>query len=127
MLSTCVRSLVAMACLSVCSTLLAVEAKDLAGSYTVKGVEPNGDKYEGTCEITHTARHSVQLVWKFGKKRSIGQGKLENDVLTVEYEGAIADREGKAVYDVKSKDRLVGEWKRKGTKGTGKETLARDK
>ncbi len=116
-------------CVSVFSSsiALAVKPKDLVGKFDSKVTEPSGQKYEGTCEITHTGGRTLTLIWKYGSKKSIGNGKLEDDVLTVEYEGAIADREGKAVYTIKSPDEIVGEFHRKGTKGIGKETLTRQK
>jgi hypothetical protein len=107
--------------------LQAADAKDLAGTFTSKVTEPSGDTYDGTCEIIHKGGKSLELVWKYGSKKSIGLGKLNGDTLEVEYQGAVANREGKAVYEVKSNDRLVGEWKRKGTKGKGKEILIRAK
>ncbi len=116
-----------MSChLCLCSIAMAVEPKDLVGSFKSKVTEPDGSKYEGTCEITHSTRRTLQLVWHYGKKTSVGIGKLKDDILTVEYEGAIANREGTARYEIKSADRLAGKFKRKGTKGTGTELLIRE-
>lgn len=113
------------ACILHSSAVLAVEPADLAGKYTSKVTESDGSTYEGTCTITFKARKTVELEWRYGKQMSIGTGKLKGNVLTVEYEGAAANREGDAVYQVKSKDRLLGEFKRRGTKGIGKEILIR--
>ncbi len=107
--------------------VFAVEPKELVGTFTSKVTEPDGSTYEGTCEITHKAGRVIDMVWHYGKQRSIGVGKLVDDVLTIKYEGAIVDREGQAKYEIKSKDRLIGSFKRKGTKGLGKEILVREK
>jgi hypothetical protein len=64
-------------------------------------------------------------LWVYGSKKSVGVGKLNGDVLTIEYEGATANRMGVAKYEIKSKDRLIGQFKRKGTKGLGSEILLR--
>lgn len=104
-----------------------IRPKQLVGSFTSKVTDPDGTKYEGTCEITHKAGRTLEMVWVYGAKKSVGMGKLDGDVLTIEYEGAIANRMGKARYEVKSEDRLTGQFKRKGTKGLGSEILLRVK
>lgn len=101
--------------------------KQLVGSFTSKVTEPDGTKYEGTCEITHKAGLTLEMVWVYGSKKSVGVGKLDGNVLNIEYEGATANRMGKARYEVKSEDRLLGQFKRKGTKGLGSEVLLRVK
>lgn len=104
-------------------------AKALDGTYAVKGVNPDGKEYEGTCQIVHSAGNKVTVVWKYGKRSDTGTGTVEGDVLTVEYEGAIKDeREGKAVYAIKKGGKLDGTFKSKGSKrGTEVLTPAKDK
>lgn len=105
----------------------AAEAKDLAGKYTVTGKDPSGTEYSGTAEVTHKKGPTVEIVWKIGKRTTIGLGKLTGDTLTVEYQGAIADREGKAIYEVKPRGRIIGKWHTKGSKGVGTETMVPEK
>ncbi len=87
----------------------------------------DGSKYDGTCEITHEGGRSLKFIWHYGKKTSIGLGKLDKDgKISVEYQGAVANREGRAEYDVKSADKLTGTFHRKGTKGKGTEVISRE-
>jgi hypothetical protein len=105
------------------SPLIAAEAQDLAGNYRVKGTDPEGNNYEGTAEITFKAGKTVEITWTIGNRRSIGLGRLDGNTLTVEYQGAVADRGGKAVYQVRPAGRLVGEWTRRRGPKKGTETL----
>ena len=100
----------------------AVEAKDLVGKYELTGTNPDGSKYEGSAEIEFEKGDTVKVTYKVGKRNDIGLGKLEGDKLTVTYQGAVADRQGKAEYEVRKNGKLVGKWRDKGDK-PGRETL----
>ncbi|MBI1345331.1 hypothetical protein GC163_03495 [bacterium] len=105
------------------ASVFAVEAKALAGKYTVTGKNPAGNEFSGTAEITHKKGPTVEIVWKIGKRTTVGFGKLVGDTLTVEYQGAVADREGKAIYEVKPRGKIIGKWHTKGVPGVGTETM----
>ena len=112
-----------VSCLLSASHLVAAEAKDLAGKYKVEGVDPSGNKYDGVAEVEFKAGDKVDITWKIGKRTTLGVGRLVGDTLTVQYKGALADRQGNASYQVMPLGRLVGRWRTKGVKGVGKETL----
>ena len=114
-------------CVLTTSISVAGEAKDIVGKYTAKGITPEGEKYSGTAEIVHKAGNTVEITWQIGRRKTIGLGRLVKDTLTIEYQGAILDREGKATYEVKPKGRIVGKWHTKGRDGVGTETLIPEK
>ena len=101
----------------------AADAKDLAGKYAVEGVNPAGETYTGVAEVAVAKGGKLEITWRIGKRTTVGTGRLAAGVLTVEYEGAVADREGKALYQVRPRGVLSGRWHTKGVKGAGRETL----
>jgi len=104
------------------SPALAAEAKDLVGKYDLTGTNPDGSKYEGTAEIEFEKGNTVKITYKVGKRNDIGLGKVDGDKLVVKYQGAVADRQGGAEYEIKKNGQLVGKWHDKGSK-PGHETL----
>ncbi len=99
------------------------EPKDLVGKYDVSGKTPEGEKFSGTAEIVHLKARTLQITWTIGNRVTIGKGKFVDNVLNIEYEGAVAEREGKAKYELKSEGRLIGQWHTKGRKGVGTEVM----
>lgn len=92
----------------------AADAKSLAGTYTVKGTNPDKSKYENTATITFKQGNTVEITYKQNKMTWIGLGKLDGDTLRVTFERAVVTaRPGKGEYQVKPNGRLVGEWREK--------------
>lgn len=100
----------------------AVEPKDLVGKYDVVTTLANGNSVSGTAEITFEKGKSLKITWHSTKRSDIGIGRLKGDTLSVTYQRAKVNTQGKAEYTVQKDGSLVGTFD--DSKGvSGKETL----
>jgi hypothetical protein len=96
-----------------------VKPKSLVGKYDAVTVFSTGERYEGTAEITLEKGKSVKITWQYGKRKDIGLGRLEGNKLTVTYQRAYVDTQGKAEYTVEKGGKLSGTFEdTKGKSGT---------
>jgi hypothetical protein len=66
MRSVTLVSLAMLLCIVQSSNGAELRPKQLVGSFTSKVTDPDGTKYEGTCEITHKAGRTLEMVWVYG-------------------------------------------------------------
>jgi Caspase domain len=89
----------------------------IGGTYTIDGTNPNGTRYIGTCQITKRLDGDYDYTWTTGGSVSKGLGKLNNDIMTVNYGDTYP-----AIYKVLDNGKkLDGTW----ANGAGKEVLTR--
>jgi hypothetical protein len=82
------------------------QASGIGGSYAVKGVNPDGSPYAGSCEVAQKGDGSYSFDWIVGGSTYIGVGRLEDGVMTVDWGDS-----SPVVYKVQSGGRvLVGTW-----------------
>jgi hypothetical protein len=95
------------------SPACAVDAKDLAGKYTIKGATADGkNRYEQTATIAHKQGNVLELTLKDGKQTWIGVGKLNGDMVKFTVEKASGKgRTDTWEYQVRKNGNLVAEWK----------------
>jgi hypothetical protein len=87
---------------------------DLAeGTYDVEGHNPDGGDYEGTVDIEKKG-NGYQLNWEVGDSSYQGSGKLDGNLLTVEWGSSTP-----VVYALAEDGSLTGLW----AAGKGQETL----
>jgi len=86
------------------------------GTYAVSGRNPNGGRYKGTVEIEKDGEE-YHVSWKVGESAYDGTGKLEGNLLTVEWGSATP-----VVYALADDGSLKGLW----DAGLGEETLTPD-
>ena len=81
-------------------------ATDISGVYNIKGVNPNGSKYQGTLAIKKN--FGVYFFsWSIAKQKFSGKGKLRGNKITVDW-GA----KDPVIYTVQSDGTLRGVWAR---------------
>lgn len=89
----------------------------IGGTYSVDGLNPNGTRYIGTCQITKRPDGDYDFSWKSGGSVSAGIGKLKYDIMTVAFGDA-----SPAIYKIlENGKKLDGTW----ASGQGKEILTR--
>lgn len=87
----------------------------IGGNYTIEGTNPNATRYIGTCKITKRSDGDYDFKWTTGGTVSQGLGKLNNNILTVNFGDTYP-----AIYQVQNNGSLLdGIW----GNGTGKEIL----
>ena len=86
------------------------------GTYAVSGRNPNGGRYKGMVEIEKDG-DEYHVSWKVGESAYDGTGKLEGNLLTVEWGSATP-----VVYALADDGSLKGLW----DAGLGEETLTPD-
>jgi hypothetical protein len=86
------------------------------GRYRVAGRNPNGGQYAGTLVMSKTA-DSYQLDWRVGSSSFRGSGRLQGNVLTVDW-----GQTTPVVYALAADGTLKGLW----SAGQGEETLIPD-
>ncbi|MBN8183269.1 caspase family protein [Roseibium aggregatum] len=101
--------------LTLYSRTASVEAEGLTGNYSVAGRNPDGTTYDGTVVLTQQGR-TFTLIWTVGTDSYRGVGKLDGNVLTVDW----GDKTP-VVYAVMADGHLKGLW----AAGRGAEELTR--
>jgi len=83
-----------------------VDQAGIGGSYAVKGTNPDGSSYAGSCEVALKPDGSYSFDWIVGGSAYVGVGNLENGVMTVDWGDSWP-----VVYRVQQGGRiLVGTW-----------------
>jgi hypothetical protein len=88
---------------------------DIEGDYQVSGINPNGTRYTGTVHIGRKGE-DISVDWQVQKNSYHGQGRLDGNLLTVEWGAATP-----VVYAIADDGKLHGLW----DAGTGEEVLSR--
>jgi hypothetical protein len=96
---------------------------DIAGRYSVVGVNPDGGMYQGRAEISKRGA-TYRIRWVIGVSETYeGVGILEGDVLAVSFSSGTSS--GVVVYRV-DKGKLLGRWALLGSDAVHSETLTRE-
>lgn len=93
-------------------------ATDIAGSYSVDGVNPDGTTYQGTARLVRQGNTNNYVVtWTIGEQVLTAQGELVGNIFTIE------DGSSLSVYTVYPDGTLDGTWTLEGETGVGTETM----
>ncbi len=95
----------------------AVPQAGIGGHYGATGTNPDGSSYRGTCDIALKPDGSYGFNWVVGGTTYVGVGKLQDDVMTVDWGDSYP-----VVYRVQQGGALlVGTW----SNGSATETLSK--
>lgn len=86
-----------------CLTLHA-QPTDISGDYAVRGTNPNGTRYKGTCSVSKLSGNTYRFTWSVGNSYS-GTGKLVGNKISVNWGDKFP-----VIYKVMPGGRLVGTW-----------------
>ena len=115
-----INRLMLCTCFMVLSPIIA-SAQDIAGRYTVMGINEDGSAYAGFVDIVDSGS-AFTLTWEDkGKQYAAGLGLLEGQVLSVIFQTSTGDI-GLASYRREAKA-LVGRWLFPGHPKINTETL----
>jgi hypothetical protein len=103
------------------TALRAAEGPEIGGSYTCKGVNPDGQEYRGKVRITKQG-DVYHLEWTIGQESHSGVGIREENTLAVSW-ATQGGPSGIVVYRIGKDKRLVGKWAVQGGKDVYSETL----
>jgi hypothetical protein len=103
------------------AALRAAEGPEIGGSYTCKGVNPDGQEYTGKVKITKKG-DVYHLDWTIGQESHSGVGIREENTLSVSW-AAQGGPSGIVVYRIGKDKRLVGKWTVQDGKDLYTETL----
>jgi hypothetical protein len=92
---------------------VSISARDISGTYSVTGTNPDGSQYSGTCTVSKISGNTYRFVWSVGNSYE-GQGTLVGSRISVEWGDTHP-----VIYDVLPDGTLDGLW----SNGKATETL----
>jgi len=115
------RNLLLSAIFAAATIATAATAADFSGTYTVRGTTLEGDRYDGTAEITMTSDDTCRMVWHTGGAPITGFCMWNGDTLAASY--TMDNEVGLVIYRIKDNGALDGVWTIADQNGVGNELL----
>lgn len=103
------------------SATKAPSGKDISGTYTVTGVNLDGNDYSGEVTLTSLGSDNYAMAWTIGNGNQKGTGNLSGDTLKADWSDG--SNIGAVTYTMQADGSFSGTWTQEGVSGTGTETL----
>lgn|SRR5574341_1710283 len=98
-----------------------VEGVDIAGDYSVSGVNLDGESYSGEATITSEGGNDYTIEWRIGADSYSGSLTVAGSAASGTWE--TGDGTGTVSYTIEDDGTLAGTWTLGGVEGVGTETL----
>lgn len=99
------------------------EDRDIAGTYTVSGKNPDGSEYSGVATIGGTAGGNCGITWTIGNGQTSEAFCMRQDeVVGAAY--TLGNAIGLVIYRINDQGGLDGTWSIAGQEGVGEEHLS---